>query len=247
LIHAKILAGLQKELQNKYEISSTIRHKGERGRSRETGVARFLRENLPDAYGVGTGELFSFSGEGLSPQCDIIIYDRMKTPVFGKQEAVQQIPIEAVYVVIEVRSILDTHALQDAALKFEAIRSLWHSSHPPKRGKKNDNGPAFCLFGFKRKCSERAFINFLKGCDTDECEIVALDSGCSIWIHPTKRSKLGKPAWIRTTTPKSDAYYTLAFFFFSMLGCCQENLEPLDTFRILLRVAEQGRPFFILR
>jgi hypothetical protein len=134
LIHAKILAGLQKELENKYEISSTIRHKGERCRSREVGISGFLRENLPETYGIGTGELFSFNSEGISPQCDIIIYDRMRTPVFGKQEAVQQIPIEAVYVVIEVRSILDQNALKDAAVKFEAIRNLWASSHPPKRG-----------------------------------------------------------------------------------------------------------------
>jgi len=247
LIHAKILAGLQKELQNKYEISSTIRHKGERGRSRETGVAGFLRENLPDAYGVGTGELFSFNSDGVSPQCDVIIYDQIKTPVFGKQEAVQQIPIEAVYVVIEVRSIIDKNALQDAAFKFEAIRHLWHASHPPKRGKKNDNGPAFCLFGFKRKCSERVFINFLKGCDTDDCGIVALDSGCSIWVYPNKRSTSGKPAWVQITSPKSGAYDTLAFFFFTILACCQVDLEPLNTKEILTRVGQQGPPIFMLR
>lgn len=247
MIHAKILAGLQKELQNKYEISSTIRHKGERGRSRETGVARFLRENLPDAYGVGTGELFSFNGEGVSPQCDILIYDRMKTPVFGKQEAVQQIPIEAVYVVIEVRSILDTNALRDAALKFDAIRNLWASSHPPKRGSKYNDGPAFCLFGFKRKCSEKAFIDFLKGCDTDDCAIVALDSGCSIWIGPKNRRTPAKPAWVSTTIPQSDAYATLAFFFFETLGCCQDGLGPLNTHEILIRVAQQGPPLSILR
>jgi len=233
LVHAKILAGLQKELQNKYEISSTIRHKGERGRSRETGVAGFLRENLPDAYGVGTGELFSFNGERVSPQCDIIVYDRMKTPVFGKQEAVQQIPIEGVYVVIEVRSILDKNALQDATFKFEAIRNLWASSHPLKRGNKHNNGPSFCLFGFKRKCSERACIDFLKECDGEDCGIVALDSGCSIWVGPKNFSMPAKPVWLPTTIPESDAYSTLAFFFFNVLASCQVDLEPLNVIKIL--------------
>ncbi len=94
MIHTKIFAGLQRELEAKYEISSTIRHKGERGRSRETGVAGFLKENLPEAFGVGTGEVFSISSEGVLPQCDIVIYDRMRTPIFGKDKSIQQIPIE---------------------------------------------------------------------------------------------------------------------------------------------------------
>jgi hypothetical protein len=86
-------------------------------------------------------------------------------------------------------------------------------------------------------------INFLKGCDTDDCGIVALDSGCAFWIYPNERSTLGRPVWLRTTIPKSDAYYTLAFFFFDVLGCCQTDLEPLDTKETLMRVMQPGIPF----
>jgi hypothetical protein len=89
VIHAKILAGFQQKLQATYDVSSTIRHKGERGRSRESGVARFLKENLPEAYDVGTGEVFSFNTEGISPQCDLVVYDRMRTPILGKDKSVQ--------------------------------------------------------------------------------------------------------------------------------------------------------------
>jgi hypothetical protein len=102
-------------------VSSTIRHKGERGRSRESGVARFLKENLPEAYGVGTGEVFSFNTGGISPQCDLVVYDRMRTPIFGKDKSVQQIPIEGVFAIIEVRSIIDTAALEVARTKFGAF------------------------------------------------------------------------------------------------------------------------------
>jgi hypothetical protein len=121
VIHAKILAGFQPQLQATYDVSSTIRHKGERGRSRESGVARFLKENLPEAYGVGTGEVFSFNTEGISPQCDLVVYDRMRTPIFGKDKSVQQIPIEGVFAIIEVRSIIDTAALEVARTKFGAF------------------------------------------------------------------------------------------------------------------------------
>ena len=117
----------------------------------EKAVLRNFWENLPEAYGVGTGELFSFEVEGTSPQCDVIVYDRMRTPVFWKQGAVQQIPIEGVFVVIEVRSVLDAHALKDAARKFQSIRELWTTAHPRGRRKNNkDERPSFYLFGFKQ-------------------------------------------------------------------------------------------------
>ncbi len=234
MIHAKILAGLQKELQNKYEISSTIRHKGERGRERESGVAEFLRENLPEAYGVGTGELFSFEVEGTSPQCDVIVYDRMRTPVFGKQGAVQQIPIEGVFVVIEVRSVLDAHALKDAARKFQAIRDLWTTAHPRVRRKnKKDEGPSFYLFGFKQMSTESSCLRFLRGNSEEDCTLVALDSGSSIWVGPRDRSKPARPVWLNTTEPEAGVYSTLAFFFFGILACCQKEPRHLNVIKVL--------------
>jgi hypothetical protein len=234
VIHAKILAGLQKELQNKYEISSTIRHKGERGRTRESGVAEFLRDNLPEAYGVGTDELFSFEVEGTSPQCDVVVYDRMRTPVFGKQDSVQQIPIEGVFVVIEVRSVLDANALKDAARKFQAIRSLWASAHP-EVARKNDRGegPSFFLFGFKQMTTESSCLRFLKGNSEEDCTLVALDSGSSVWVGPKDRSKPARPVWLNTTEPQAGLYSTLAFFFFGVLACCQTELTHLNIIRVL--------------
>jgi hypothetical protein len=235
MIHAKILAGLQKELQNKYEISSTIRHKGERGRKRESGVAEFLRENLPEAYGVGTGELFSFAVEGTSPQCDIVVYDRMRTPVFGKQGSVQQIPIEGVFAVVEVRSVLDSHALKDAGRKFQTIRDLWTTAHPRSRRRKNskDKGPSFFLFGFKQMTTESSCLRFLRGNSEEDCTLVALDSGSSIWVGPRDLSKPARPVWLNTSEPEAGMYLTLAFFFFGVLECCQKEPMCLNFNRIL--------------
>jgi hypothetical protein len=233
MIHAKILAGLQKELQNKYEIASTIRHKGEKGRAREFGVAEFLRENLPEAYGVGTGELFSFETEGSSPQCDIIVYDRMKMPVFGKQTTVQQIPIEGVFAVIEVRSVIDTNALKDAARKFQAIRDLWTSAYPITGDHNDEEGPSFFLFGFKWMTTERSCLSFLKGNSKEDCTVVALDSGSSIWVGPKDRSRAARPVWLQNTEPEIGMYSTLAFFFFGVLDCCQRESNRLNIVRIL--------------
>jgi hypothetical protein len=227
VLHSKVLAALQHELQNKYQISSTIRHKGERGRRREGGVADFLKENLPSAFGIATGEVFSFNAEGVSPQCDIIVYDKLKTPVFGKHSSVQQIPIEGVYVIVEVRSILDVNALKDAARKFAAIRNLWKSGYPEKEGQ----GPAFCLFAFKQKTSANNCLRYLKDQDTS---VFALDSGCSVWVGPEDLSRPSRPVWLPTVAPAAGLYLTLAFFFFGILECCQTPLRRLDFKQILL-------------
>ena len=233
MVHAKVLAALQKELQNKYAISSSIRHKGERGRSREHGVAHFLRENLPAAYGVATGELFSFHSETISSQCDVIVYDDQRTPIFGRGAAVQQVPIEGTYVVIEVRSIIDTATLRDTAEKFKAIRNLWIESCERGSGNKRTEGPSLILFGFKRTASEKACLKFVGDDQEEDYSVVSLDSGCSLFIVPNDRSGPGRPYWLETTVPEGDMYATLAFFYFGVLSCCRPERAPLDYMEIL--------------
>ena len=233
MVHAKVLAALQKELQNKYAISSTIRHKGERGRSREHGVASFLRENLPAAYGVATGELFSFHSETISSQCDVIVYDDQRTPIFGRGAVVQQVPIEGAYVVIEVRSIIDTATLRDTARKFKAIRNLWKESCDTGSGNKLEDGPNLMLFGFKRTASEKACLKFVGEAQEEDCSVVCLDSGCSVLVGPEDRSVPAKPYWLETTVPEGDMYATLAFFYFGVLNCCRPERAPLNYMEIL--------------
>jgi len=235
MIHSKIFAGLQRELEAKYEISSTIRHKGERGRSRETGVAGFLKENLPEAFGVGTGEVFSFSAEGVSPQCDIIIYDRMRTPIFGKDKAVQQIPIEGVFAIVEVRSILDVGALKAAADKFQAIRDLWRAAKPDNASPTwDDDGPAYFLFGFKLKTTSHSCLRSLRNSSATDTSVIALDSGCSVWVGPAVKTKPARPEWLITTAPAIGMYATLAFFYFFILEACQAEPRRLNFKDILL-------------
>lgn len=235
MIHAKILAGFQQQLQATYDVSSTIRHKGERGRSRETGVGRFLKENLPEAYGVGTGEVFSFNTEGISPQCDIVIYDRMHTPIFGKDTSVQQIPIEGVFAIIEVRSIIDTVALEDARTKFGAIRSLWQNAQAKSASRKRDNeGPAFFLFGFKLKITPQRCLSFLHDTRAEDTTLVALDAGHSVWVSPRDKKKILRPEWLPTHDPEIGMYSALAFFYFHVLSACQSEPQPLDFMKIWL-------------
>lgn len=235
MIHAKILAGFQQQLQATYDVSSTIRHKGERGRSREYGVARFLKENLPEAYGVGTGEVFSFNTEGISPQCDLVVYDRMRTPIFGKDKSVQQIPIEGVFAIIEVRSIIDTAALEDARTKFAAIRALAKEAQANSASRKRDSeGPAFFLFGFKLKSTPQRCLSFLHVTRAEDTTLVALDAGHSVWVKPRDKKKSLRPEWLPTHDPEMGMYSALGFFYFHVLSACQSKPQPLDFIKIWL-------------
>src|SRR5437660_1691684 len=90
------LSLIQRQFVASYDVTTTIRHKGEKGRQREHGLATLLREHLPMAYGVATGEIVPYVGNAHSPQCDIIVYDQLHYPILGKSDAVQLVPREAV-------------------------------------------------------------------------------------------------------------------------------------------------------
>ena len=141
MIYNLALMSIQKTIHEEYELSTSIRHRGERGRQRENGLLVFLRENLPMAYGVATGEIIPFQGAVASPQCDIIIYDQLRMPILGRSKAVQQVPLEAVYVVIECKSVLNKAALKDAETKFSKIQALPRCPLKTKLKKGMSRGP----------------------------------------------------------------------------------------------------------
>ena len=220
MIFTNTFAQYEKLLHQKYAISSTIRHKGERGRQREQGLLVFLRENLPAAYGVATGEVIPYRGPTPSPQCDIIIYDRLRMPVLGSKDAVQQVPLEAVYGIIECKSLLDQKALTDARSKIQAIRSL--ARCPSKRPLRAGALPApfFTLFGYRLKSSIERCTEFMSVDKAyRDVDVVALDRGGGVWIVDRP-----DPVWVHTTEEKSGWHETLIFFFVGLL----ETLRSID-------------------
>ena len=236
MIHNKIFAGLQKELESRYDLSSSIQHKGERGRSREFGVAEFLEENLPRAFGIATGELFSFSSHVISSQCDVIVYDQLYTPVFGRAGAVQQIPIEGVHAVIEVRSNIDVAAIKSTIAKAKVIRELWKSVKPPAfDGDWDDFCPGVFLFGFKLRTTTATCIRYLKSATEEEISITALDSGNSVWVGEEAKGAQIRPAWLDAAPPRLGMHAALAWFYFSVLDACQERRPQIEPESIIGR------------
>jgi hypothetical protein len=218
MIFTSVLSGIEKSFHDRYDISSTIIHKGERGRQRENGLLIFLRETLPAAYGVASGEIIPFKGASASPQCDIIIYDRLRMPILGKSEAVQQVPLESVYGVIECKSVIDKTALKDTEDKIRKIQALPRARSKTRLRKGMRRGPFYMLFGYKLKTQINSCLQFMeiwkKSLDVN---VFALDSGCGIWIIDRPRT-----VWLEATDPSQNVYETLAIFYVGLLEALRE-------------------------
>lgn len=222
MIYTRTLNQLQKELQAKYEVASTIRHRGEKGRNREHGLSMFLRENLPEKYGIATGEIIPFKGDMPSPQCDIIIYDRLSFPIIGKSSAVQQVPFEAVYSAIEVKSRITNMTLTETVQKFSSIRQLPRCKFRRKTKLRKHQNPFFVLFGYKLATTTEKCIEFVRQGVDEDVFLVALDTGLTIWVSRTKEDSY--PVFLKATNVESSLYETLAFSLASLM----DSLSPID-------------------
>ena len=122
------LVAISDKMKAVFKASGDIPHNLTKGESRERAVINtYLKNYLPPKYGLTSGIVIDSFGN-FSKQQDIIIYDRENTmPLFsdGKDDEVQtRVPIENVFAIIEVKSILDSSAISDAFDKFESVCSL---------------------------------------------------------------------------------------------------------------------------
>lgn len=92
-------------------VRATIDHRGEKGRVLESYVTRFLRDALPQQYGITTGFIaFPPRARGgvptLSGQLDIIIYDALHGSPLMRLPTCDVLPLEAVFAYVEVKARL---------------------------------------------------------------------------------------------------------------------------------------------
>jgi hypothetical protein len=100
------------------------KHRGLSGGRREDLLRDALRDFLPSRLAVERGEIVS-SDRSRSPAIDLIVYDALETPLLDRSDAGGVVvPIEGVYAVIEVSSMLDTRKLQDDADKIRIVKSM---------------------------------------------------------------------------------------------------------------------------
>jgi hypothetical protein len=118
-----VLAAARKQLLNDFDASKGFLHAGIKGEERAEALAAFLKSRLPPAFGISTGEAID-SLDQRTGQLDLIIYDQTVTkPVHsgGKNEI---FPCEAVYAVIEVKSVFNRAEATTCVVAAQKLRKL---------------------------------------------------------------------------------------------------------------------------
>ena len=118
-----VFASISDQLIAEFEKTREIAHGGGRGDAREDALRKVLSDYLPTRYGIGRGEIIS-TDAGRSGECDIIIYDHLKSPKLMVSDRFSLFPLESVYGVVEVKSVLSSAKLQEAYDSLARARSL---------------------------------------------------------------------------------------------------------------------------
>ncbi|WP_268544035.1 DUF6602 domain-containing protein [Candidatus Nitrosotenuis cloacae] len=120
----KIFEEISKKLQSDFdEIRSATSHPGLKGKANEESFRVFLRKYLPKSLDISTGTVVD-SDKNVSRELDLIISDAAKTPIFYENNDIRVIPIECVYSVIEIKSNLDSDALDKIFENMLSVRKL---------------------------------------------------------------------------------------------------------------------------
>ena len=107
-----------------------LKHPGEFGAYREDLVKKWLRIITPEDFGIGSGFVIGPKG-AISTQCDIIIYDKQRTPVLENMDNQRFFPVETVCCIGEIKSTINSarelnlHLLR-ACLKIRIEKEYGH-------------------------------------------------------------------------------------------------------------------------
>lgn len=95
---------LRLELKN---ARGNFDHNGVKGTRVDEVFRSFLQRHLPDSIGITSGEIVDIHG-GRSGQIDLILYDKVRTPMlFGdKSSTDHSVPAEGAIAAVEVKSRL---------------------------------------------------------------------------------------------------------------------------------------------
>lgn len=101
---------------------AAFNHSGVKGDAVERAVRDFLRAHLPRAFDIGTGEVVDIQGHR-SPQLDVVV-SNSDQPFVHPQDTPGIYLAEGVSAVGEVKSVLNSGALDDILRKGKLIRTL---------------------------------------------------------------------------------------------------------------------------
>lgn len=98
-------------------------HRPSAGDNREDLVAEFLVHHLPKKFGVSSGMVISHDGI-FSNQADLIVVDEQNNSPLYATTRNKLWPVEAVYALIEVKTVLHPEEIIDAIAKGRKFKTL---------------------------------------------------------------------------------------------------------------------------
>lgn len=107
----------------KQQSESIFNHPGNIGDSREKELIQFLKKVMPDCYGFSSGEIIDINNNR-SHQTDIIIYDKLFSPYFTDGSGKIVAPVDSVFGIIEVKSVLNDIALEQVKNQITTIEGM---------------------------------------------------------------------------------------------------------------------------
>lgn len=177
--HNPILQGVVsrvRQIHQKFEESNAIKHAGTKGSLREAYLRQFLADFVPLPFEIKSGFVTDCRGGEISPQIDLLVFDRTSVPAFALADFVTIVPLEAARLAIEVKSILKSANLAQIKSQQESIRRMrfaWTTSDRKYLQTVDCLGLSQHIVAFDTDCAEDTLTSWFD-------EEKALDAICII-------------------------------------------------------------------
>ncbi len=123
LVLADVFRKAQTKMMGDLTMGRAFAHAPTQGTASEQQWLRLLEAYLPSRYRAAPAFIINSEGES-SWQIDAAIYDNSQSPPLFPHAAGVHIPIESVYAVFEVKTLISRASLRDVGLKAESVRVL---------------------------------------------------------------------------------------------------------------------------
>ena len=162
-----------RQLLERYEESKTIQHDTTKGNLREAYLRQFLADFVPHTFAIKSGFVTDCRGDDISPQIDLLVFDKTSIPGFTLSEFITVVPLEAVRLGIEVKSHLKSSDYSQIKRQQDAIRRMRFAWATPDRKYMHTAGcPGISqiVFAFDSDCSKETLFGWFN----DEPALVAI-------------------------------------------------------------------------
>jgi hypothetical protein len=152
-----------RQLREQYIESAIIEHSSTKGSLREAYLKQFLADFVPHPFVLTSGFVTDCRGDRITPQIDLLLLDRTSVPGFALSQFVTVVPLEAVRLSIEVRSILQSTHFQQLQAQQNAIREFrfaWTTEGRKYLKTVDCAGLPQFVFAFESECSKETLTDW---------------------------------------------------------------------------------------